>query len=253
MNTVTQLSEWRAISATLNDKSIGFVPTMGHLHAGHLSLIKESVKQNDITIVSIFVNPAQFNEATDFENYPRTVEDDLEKMQGLSVDYVLMPDAKELYPDDYQLKVSEKGISDCGEGLYRPGHFDGMLTVIMKFFQIVQPACAYFGEKDYQQLLLVKKMVEAFFLPVQVIGCSTVREASGLAMSSRNSRLSEDGKIHAAEFARLLRVAVTPEEAMNSLTAAGLKVDYVIDKWQRRLAAVWLEGVRLIDNIELEA
>ena len=158
MKIVTKINDWLEIRKQFVGKTIGFVHTMGNLHAGHMSLCERSQKENDITIVSIFVNPTQFNQSSDFECYPRTIEKDQALLSSHQVDYLLRPDHDGMYPDGYQVQVTENLLSQELEGEFRPGHFNGMLTVVLKLFNLVQPARGYFGEKDYQQLLLVKKM-----------------------------------------------------------------------------------------------
>lgn len=251
MRIITKIHEWRLIRDQFIGQTIGFVPTMGYLHQGHLSLCQKAQAENDISIVSIFVNPTQFNQVEDFANYPRTLESDIDLLKANRVDYLLLPTESELYPDQYQIQLSENAISQKLEGQFRPGHFTGMLTIVLKLFHLVQPTRAYFGEKDYQQLLLIKKMVDALFLPIQIIGCETVRAEDGLALSSRNSHLSVEQRQHAAHFPRLLRSATPIEVIISQLQSLGFKVDYIVEKWQRRLGAVWLGDVRLIDNIKL--
>jgi pantoate--beta-alanine ligase len=252
MNIVTEIKEWQALKKQLADKTLGFIPTMGHLHAGHLSLCERSKNENDVTLVSIFVNPVQFNQAADFDNYPRTLESDKNFLLAHKIDYLFLPDAKELYADDYQIQVTETHLSTELEGEYRPGHFNGMLTVVLKLLNIAQPARAYFGEKDYQQLMLVKKMVSALFLPVEIVACETVRAEDGLALSSRNSRLTQQQRKQSANFNRLLRSSMSVEKIIEELNALNFKVDYIAEKWQRRLGAVWLDEVRLIDNVSIK-
>lgn len=252
MNTVSTPLDWRHIRKTLPGKTIGFVPTMGNLHAGHADLIKRARKENDIVVVSIFVNPTQFNQASDFQHYPRTLEKDGELLQSLQVDYVFIPSENALYPDNYHVQISEHYLSQELEGAYRPGHFTGMLTIVLKLLNIIQADRAYFGEKDYQQYLLVKKMVEALFLNVDIVACKTVRAADGLALSSRNTRLDEKQRQLAAHFPRLLQSSLDVEAIKNELTALGIKVDYIAEKWERRLGAVWVGEVRLIDNMQME-
>jgi pantoate--beta-alanine ligase len=250
MNIVTTTKQWQSIRQSLVNETIGFVPTMGHLHAGHMALCKRSINDNDLTIASIFINPTQFNQASDFEKYPRTYDADIAKLSDIGVDYLFMPDREQMYPDGYEVKVTESNESMELEGKHRPGHFDGVLTVVLKLFNLIQPARAYFGEKDFQQLLLIKKMVHALFLPVEIIACKTVRADDMLALSSRNSRLNEEERELAASFPNVMHRAKTNADAVSELTELGFKVEYVADKWDRRLGAVWLGGVRLIDNIE---
>ena len=232
-------------------KKVGFVPTMGALHQGHASLLNKSVAENDFTVLSIFVNPTQFNNSTDFELYPKTWEADLALASQCGADVILLPTYDQIYPDQYRFKITENDFSKilCGEN--RPGHFDGVLTVVMKLLQIVQPQRAYFGEKDFQQLQLIKDMAASFFLPLQIISCPTLREESGLALSSRNSRLSSEGLIKAALINKIARKSSSSEQAISALTDHGFQVDYVEDHFNRRFVAAHLEGVRLIDNVEL--
>lgn len=228
---------------------IGFVPTMGALHAGHTSLLTRARQECDIVVLSIYVNPTQFDRSDDFENYPTTIESDRAAAFSAGVDEILLPQYREIYPDEYRFKISESTFSRELCGQHRPGHFDGMLTIVMKLLQLVQANRAYFGEKDYQQYLLVKQMAEAFFLETEIVSCPTVREADGLAMSSRNLRLSAQARVKAAEFSRVLNKAATAEQARAALESKGFKVDYVEDREQRRFGAVHLESVRLIDNV----
>jgi pantoate--beta-alanine ligase len=175
--------------------TIGFVPTMGALHNGHLSLVKESVDNNEITVASIFVNPTQFNKKEDLENYPRTLESDLTLLQSVSCDIAFIPSTEEIYSNTISSNHFEfDGLEIQMEGKFREGHFNGVGTIVKKLFEIVTPTNAYFGEKDFQQLQIIRKMVQKNQLPVSVIGCPTFREKNGLAMSSRNQLLSEKEK-----------------------------------------------------------
>jgi len=232
-------------------KKIGFVPTMGALHAGHFSLLEKSLNENDITICSIYVNPTQFTDKRDFENYPITLNDDLEKLKDLGVDVAFCPTYAEMYPDSYRFKLTEAEFSRtlCGE--HRPDHFDGVLTIVMKLFQIVQPKNAYFGEKDYQQLLLIQDMANAFFLDVTVVPCPTLREVDGLAMSSRNRLLKPEDRAQAPVFFKALKSDEPSDKITEELKAQGFEVDYVQETKGRRFGAVKLGNVRLIDNVEL--
>jgi pantoate--beta-alanine ligase len=252
MNIVSEIKDWQDIRKNLTGKTIGFIPTMGHLHAGHLSLCEKSKRENDITVVSIFVNPSQFNQATDFENYPRTLEADKNFLEENQIDYLFLPTADAMYADNYQIQIMETELSKELEGQYRPGHFNGMLTVVLKLLNLAQATRAYFGEKDYQQLLLVKKMVAALFLPVEIIGCQTIRAADGLALSSRNSRLTPEQRKKSALFPQLLKSTGSIQEVTGQLETLGFMVDYIAEKWQRRLGAVWIDQVRLIDNVSLK-
>jgi pantoate--beta-alanine ligase len=249
LTAVTAMREFRGAHA---GATTGLVPTMGALHAGHLSLVHSSLAENTSTVVSIFVNPTQFNQAADLENYPRQFEQDLEMLGECGVDAVFMPDYQALYPDDYHYRVSETGLSQRLCGAHRPGHFDGVLTVIMKLLHIVRPDKAYFGEKDYQQLLLLRGMQEAFFLPVTIVSCPLVREADGLAMSSRNVRLDPQQRQKAPALFRTLKDADSADSARRELERSGFVVDYVEDFHGRRLAAASLGATRLIDNVPIE-
>ncbi len=251
MNIVSNIKEWIALRKTWQTKSIGFVPTMGNLHQGHLSLCHKAKSENDIVVVSIFVNPTQFNQQSDFDLYPRTLDSDIDALNE-KVDYLFLPNAAEIYHDEYQLKVTEATLSSELEGEYRPGHFDGVLTVVLKLLNLIQANKAYFGEKDFQQLLLIKKMVAALFLPTEIIACETIRAADGLALSSRNNRLSEEQRKKAAIFPKILRGDLSIEVIKQQLIDLGFKVDYIADQWSRRLGAVWVDDVRLIDNIKIE-
>ena len=250
MKVFKSINEWHEFRQIINT-TVGFVPTMGALHAGHLSLVKESQRINDLTIVSIYVNPTQFNSNDDLDTYPMILEDDLKQLENIGVDYVLLPTYSDIYPDDYTFKISESEISQSMEGAFRPNHFDGMLTVVMKLLNIVRPKNAYFGNKDYQQLTLIKRMVAAFFIPVNIIGLNTIREKDGLAMSSRNKLLNPEARLKAAEFSKIIKQTGDDLDLHKKLELAGFDVDYVKTKWNRRHAAVNLNDVRLIDNVEL--
>lgn len=250
---VATVAEWRALRASADwaGRSIGFVPTMGALHAGHEALLARARAENQRVVLSVFVNPTQFNDPADLVRYPRTLAADVALARPY-VDAVLAPTAEEFYPDGYRYRVSETELSRHWEGAHRPGHFDGVLTVVLKLFNVVQPCRAYFGEKDWQQLQLVREMTRAFMLPLEVVACATVRAEDGLALSSRNQRLSPLGRAHAAAFPRILRAAADADAAATALRGKGFEVDYVADVDGVRLGAVRLEGVRLIDNVPLK-
>lgn len=245
-------SDFKKLRTSLQG-SIGFVPTMGALHQGHLALLHKARQENDLVVLSIYVNRTQFNDPKDFEKYPNTLEKDLKLAQDIGVDFVFCPEFDEMYPDHYEVKVIETSDSKLLCGKDRPGHFDGVLSVVMKLFNIVQPTRAYFGEKDFQQLTLIKKMVAAYFVPVQIIACPIVREADGLAMSSRNVRLSTQDREKAPLIYKILTTTNSPTEATAELTQAGFKVDYVSYMWNRKFVAVKVgppeNEVRLIDNV----
>lgn len=254
MDIITDIEQWQRLrdSDAFAQQSIGFVPTMGYLHDGHLSLIKRARAENDKVVSSIFVNPTQFNNSADLEKYPRNVERDCALAKEAGVDVVLMPDYQDLYIDDYRYQVDESELSKILEGEHRPGHFTGMLTVVMKLLMLVKAKHAYFGEKDFQQLDLVKGMTEAFFMDTKVVGCPTIREADGLALSSRNVRLSDEQRQQAAKFPELLAKPITDTELTTRLKDNGFAVDYVDQYQGRRVAAVYLGDVRLIDNVEVK-
>jgi len=188
--------------------SIGFVPTMGALHQGHLSLVEKSASENDKTVVSIFVNPTQFNDEEDFKRYPKIPEKDLEMLQKIQCDLVFLPDVNDIYPDGNKIiSINLDGLDKMLEGKMRPGHFDGVVTIVKLLFDAVSPDKAYFGQKDFQQYLVVRKMTEFFNLPIQIISCPVIREIDGLAMSSRNILLNEEGREYAPKIYSSLKTA----------------------------------------------
>jgi pantoate--beta-alanine ligase len=254
MDIYFKVQHWRNQRNTdrIEGLSLGMVPTMGALHRGHLSLIERSLKENDRTIVSIFVNPTQFDNPDDFAKYPIQLEADIETLRSSGVHYLVLPDYEEIYPDNFRYQVIENEESHLLCGAHRPGHFNGVLTVVMKLLHLADAERAYFGEKDHQQLRLIRDMVQAFFMNVEVIGCPTIREESGLAMSSRNQHLSPIQLEMASQFNQILRSATSSEQATDALRQVGFGVDYVEERWGRRLGAVHLGNVRLIDNVELK-
>jgi pantoate--beta-alanine ligase len=230
--------------------NIGFVPTMGNLHLGHVSLIKQSLQENEVTIISIFINQTQFDKKEDFLNYPVTIKDDIALLENLGVNYLFMPEYQEMYLDDYQFQIANNyQYSHVMEGKFRKNHFVGMLTIVMKLLLLIKANRAYFGEKDFQQLQLVKEMVGAFFIDTQIIACETIRDKNGLALSSRNNRLTEMQLNQAAIFPNLLRSDKNNEEVMEELKKSGFMVDYVEIYDNRRFGAVKIGNVRLIDNV----
>ena len=261
------------------ETSIGLVPTMGALHQGHLSLLKESIKNNDITVISIFVNPTQFNNSEDLLNYPRTQENDIEKIKTVSENIILYSPTVE---DVYEGKTVSQhfdfdGLENQMEGKFRPGHFDGVGTVVKRLFEIVKPTNAYFGEKDFQQLQIIKKMVSKLNIPVNIVGCPILRESNGLAMSSRNERLSEKDKQFASiiyktileakkQFKTKSALAISQwvSKQLNATPDAQLEYFQIADeatllpcvrknksKQYRAFIAVYINKVRLIDTISL--
>jgi pantoate--beta-alanine ligase len=245
------IPDWRSHRRTLDARTIGFVPTMGALHRGHAALVERCRAENDVAVVSIFVNPSQFNDPHDLERYPRTLTIDLELLERLGVDHVLHPSVSELYPNGYRFRIEANRQTQIMEAAARPGFLQGVMTVVLKLLNLVNPRRAYFGEKDYQQLKTLAEMVDDFFLPTEIVACPTVRDPSGFAESSRNALLSPEARCHAPLLFRTLTTAASPEEAAKLLQAGGFAVDYVEEHWGRRFAAVFLEGVRLIDNVSL--
>ena len=245
------LAEWIAHRRTLNDVSIGFVPTMGALHHGHASLVRRSTSENAVTVVSLFVNPTQFNDPKDFDRYPRTRGDDLALLESLGVNHVIMPTVGDLYPNGYRFRIEEDRLTQLMEGVRRPGHLQAVMTIVLKLLNLVGAGRAYFGEKDYQQLQIIRDMAGDFFIPTEIVGCPIMRETSGLAASSRNALLSEQGRKQAALIVSALRESASPEAAAATLLNKGFTVEYVEDYFERRFAAVWLECIRLIDNVPL--
>lgn len=224
---------------------------MGALHRGHASLVERCRRENEIVAVSIFVNPAQFNDPGDLDRYPRDTEKDLSLLRSLGVDEVLAPGAAELYPNGYRLRMEADSSFQVMEGLYRPGFLQGVMTIVLKLLNLVRADRAYFGEKDYQQLQVITEMAREFFLTTQIVPCPTIREESGLAESSRNALLSPEARLKAASMVRSLNAATDAAESRRMLESEGFAVDYVEEHWGRRFAAAFLDGVRLIDNVPL--
>jgi pantoate--beta-alanine ligase len=232
--------------------TIGFVPTMGALHEGHFEMIRQARQETDCVVVSIFLNPTQFNDTEDYDKYPRTLDKDRALATDAGADVIFAPQRETLYPDSFNYKVSESDFSSSFEGEHRPGHFEGVLTVVMKLLNLVQPDRAYFGEKDFQQLKLVEGMVKAFFMNVRIVPVATVREPDGLALSSRNALLTPQGRKQAPEFHQSLTVNSTADEVRSALVSKGFSVEYVEDYKDRRLGAVVIDNVRLIDNVSIK-
>ncbi|CEK11950.1 pantoate--beta-alanine ligase [Legionella hackeliae] len=246
------MKDWLAFRRSMSPKSIGFVPTMGNLHKGHASLFQQSKLENEYTIASIFVNPTQFNRSDDFTHYPRTIEADLALLKELNVDYCLLPTENAVYCDGYRFQIQETELCQLMEGKHRPGHFTGVLTVVMKLLNLVKPHQAYFGEKDYQQYLLIREMVSAFFMEIHVKSCPTIREQSRLAFSSRNNRLTPEQRIEADKFARIFHQPQSSCELIaNELKQNNIHVEYIEEYQGRRYIAVTIGQIRLIDNYSL--
>ncbi|MGB9607221.1 MAG: pantoate--beta-alanine ligase [bacterium] len=261
-------------------KIIGFVPTMGYFHEGHLSLVRKAREECDIVVVSLFVNPIQFGPQEDYHSYPRDEERDAEMARDVGVDVLFIPSASEMYPDGYSTYVEVQGLTEGLCGRFRPGHFRGVTTVVLKLFNIVNPQRAYFGEKDYQQLKVIEKMTRDLNLDIQIVPCPTVREEDGLAMSSRNAYLSqEERKAATVIYRSLLEAKRLYEEGernarkIEQIVEKNLrgeklvkKIDYVevvhpetleeletIGEEGAVLAvALWIGKARLIDNIKLK-
>jgi len=261
-----------------NGDSIAFVPTMGCLHEGHLSLIKKAQSLAEHVVVSIFVNPLQFNDTDDLLNYPRTLEEDFNKLSDYSVDLVFTPEVKRFYPEGENdvAKIELGGITTILEGAQRPGHFDGVATVVKRLFDIIQPNVAVFGEKDFQQLMVIKQLVAKFLLGTKIVGMPTYRESDGLALSSRNIRLSENERQKAPEIFRQMEsiktaiqagsvdLAGLEQAASENLSKAGFIPEYVAIREAETLlppkttttdrvvlVAAKLGQIRLIDNLRL--
>ena len=235
--------------------SIGFVPTMGALHEGHTSLMKRAARENSVAVASIFVNPTQFNDPKDLEKYPRTLDADLKTLEAAGISAVFLPTPSTMYPDSYRYKMIETEFSMQLCGAHRPGHFDGVLSVVLKLLLLTQAKRAYFGEKDFQQLILIQGLAQAYFLGAEIVPGAIVRESDGLAMSSRNVRLSSEGRKRAPLIYKTIRSVADPELAKKELSKQGFELDYLEDRPElgggRRLVAAFIEGIRLIDNIPL--
>ncbi|UDI77135.1 pantoate--beta-alanine ligase [Staphylococcus taiwanensis] len=206
---IKTVADMQRITQTLKStgKTIGFIPTMGALHEGHLSMMRRSVKENDVTVISVFVNPLQFGPNEDFDAYPRQIDQDVALVTDIDVDYVFHPEVEEMYPGERSVTLKVGRLADVLEGAQRPGHFDGVVTVVNKLFNIVSPNRAYFGKKDAQQLAIIEKMVEDFNHPIEIIGIDIVREADGLARSSRNVYLTEQERQEAVHLSKSLALA----------------------------------------------
>ena len=229
-----------------NTSIIGFVPTMGALHQGHVSLVRASKENANVTVASIFVNPTQFNKIEDLEKYPRTLERDLEQLNSAGCDFVFVPEAHEMYPGKPEIKIDLGPITGELEGKFRPGHFNGVGQVVSKLFNIIQPDIAFFGQKDLQQFYVIKKMIDELNFPVQLQMVSTQREPNGLAMSSRNMRLSEDDQEHASLLFRSLLEAKELLKTSNDVKQAKSMVRELFDN-SNRLELEYFEVVQTTD------
>jgi pantoate--beta-alanine ligase len=260
----------------ISGKTIGFVPTMGALHPGHLDLVARACRENDLAGCSIFVNPIQFNNPEDLTKYPRTLDEDLRLLEESGCDLVFVPSVKEMYPGPVVEKYDFGALESVMEGAHRPGHFNGVAIVVRKLFDIFQPDRAYFGEKDFQQLRIIQTLVKTEKIPVEIVPCPTVREPDGLAMSSRNRRLSAEERavapeiyrtlIRARELANKISFEEIRKSSIKSLESKGFKVDYfeiadpvTLQTLKAReensgaiaCVAAFLGSVRLIDNMIL--
>lgn len=277
METITNSEELRRALGSRNRSGIGFVPTMGALHAGHRSLVERARRECATVVVSVFVNPTQFNDKTDLKNYPRTPEADLRLLEEVGADYVFMPSVEEVYPEPDTRTFDFGMIDKVMEGATRPGHFNGVAQVVSRLFDLVKPAKAYFGEKDFQQIAVIREMVRQLRIPVEIIPCPIVRGEDGLALSSRNTLLDTDHRTAAPYVYKVLKAAVekshqtTPDQLAAWVTAQVesnplLKVIYfqVVDAATMQQVRTWEESpaiqgciavqagdIRLIDNIKL--
>lgn len=259
-----------------SNKVVGLIPTMGALHEGHMSLLHQAKQECDVVVVTIFVNPTQFNNSGDLANYPRTIEEDLALLRKENCDFVFLPTVEEVYPEDYEnIKVDLSPIDEVMEGVHRPGHFEGVANVVSRFFKIVKPQKAYFGRKDFQQVAVVEETVRQLNLSVEIIPVETMRAPNGLALSSRNKRLSQEELEKASiiyktlSFGKELVSQTNPRDAIekmkNFFETSSLKLEYleIVDpKSLQSLNQYWVPGstaciaafcgeVRLIDNMEL--
>ena len=277
-----QLTKIKALRSCVRDwhqqgQSVALVPTMGNLHIGHLQLVKQAKTVADRVVVSIFVNPTQFVAGEDFDTYPRTIENDIAHLEGIEPDLIFIPEVDEVYPagPEHETQVVVPELDSIFCGAYRPGHFTGVATVVSKLLNMVQPDIALFGNKDYQQLLVIKKLVTDLCIPVEIIGVETVREESGLALSSRNRYLNPQETAVAAELYRALSEFAEAvkagsndyqqleTKAVKNLENKGFKIEYLSIRNAQDLgepagtklvvlAAAWLGKARLIDNIQIK-
>ncbi len=256
-------------------KSIGLVPTMGALHQGHMSLVEKAAAENDVVVVTIFVNPTQFNDPSDLDLYPRTLDQDLELLRQLEADLVFVPAVKEMYPDEDTQVFDLGGLDKVMEGKHRPGHFNGVAQIVSKLFLMIRPQRAYFGQKDFQQLVIIRRLVEILDMNLTIVSCPIIRENDGLAMSSRNTRLSKEERklapfiyetlVHASELMDALSPSQLKEWVILQFKKqSALELEYFeivenkglisVIKWDEEMnkvacLAVLLGGVRLIDNL----
>lgn len=249
MITIEKTAELKAIinKAKEENKTVGFVPTMGALHQGHISLVKQCRAVNDICVVSIFVNPTQFNNATDLEHYPRTMEADCNMLDKANVDYIFAPTVEEVYPEVDNREFDFQQLDKVMEGEHRPGHFNGVAQVVSRLFDMVQPDNAYFGEKDFQQLAIIKAMVKQLDIVINIVPCAIVREDDGLAMSSRNTRLTSKHR----EVAPLIFQTLKASKALAKDNAIADVKQYVIDTINAN-ALFEVEYFEIADTLSLQ-
>jgi pantoate--beta-alanine ligase len=260
MKVVRSILELKLLVSTYKSegKTIGFVPTMGALHEGHISLLDKSLNECDLSIVSIYVNPSQFNQQSDFKSYPRNEIDDILKLETGGCDVAFIPEVSDIESLPLPSFVDLGSLENVMEGSNRPGHFKGVIEVVHRLFTAVKPNKAFFGEKDFQQVMVVRTMVSATGLDVEIVDCKILRESSGLAMSSRNVRLSAKGKVQASGIYKVLIDSTLDSVSVkaNELKRLGFEIEYVenhkLGEISRLFVAVWLEGVRLIDNIAID-
>ncbi len=254
IHTINELNSEIALKKKDGEK-IGFVPTMGALHAGHLSLVECAKKNSSYIVVSIFVNPTQFAPHEDFDSYPREEQKDAQKLKQAGVDILFLPTENELYPDGIECGIKTGKAAQGLEATFRPTHFNGVVNVVSRLFNAVKPDIAVFGEKDFQQLQVIKEMVESYDMPVEIIGSPILRDEHGLALSSRNAYLSERELKIARNLNKVIKEAAKTKninKAKEKLLSLGFdKIDYIDIKWDRVLAAAWVGKTRLIDNISI--
>lgn len=254
MNIHESVAQWQAAADPEQARDRGLVPTMGALHEGHGALISQCVQENRQSLVTIYVNPTQFDNPDDLSNYPDSLQEDIRYLESLGVSDLILPQYQELYPFDFTIFVDESLDSKVLCGQDRVGHFKGVLSVVMKLINLSQARRVYFGKKDFQQYRLVSKMVEAYFMPTTIVGHETVRDEFGLALSSRNRRLSKKELDTARQLNVLLAdQSLSVQGVSERLDALGFRVEYCEERWGRRFVAAHLGPVRLIDNVEMAA
>ena len=248
LRTVTQISEFINQKRIEGINSIGLVPTMGALHSGHLSLVNNSLLSNDLTVVSIFVNPTQFNNKKDFEKYPITTKNDVHLLTKAGCDVVFMPTKEEMYSDSSVLKLNFGYLDSIMEGSSRPGHFSGVGTIVSKLLNIVKPNKAYFGQKDLQQVAVIKELVKSLSFQVTIVSCEIERDDKGLALSSRNSRLSKHGLNEAQKLNILLKDLITTIQG----TASSVETDKKIQSFKKENHEIHIEYLKIVDSNSLQ-